>query len=210
MTLDHKPNLHFNFENIFKVDQSEKSILGIGGGGTVELIRHKSDPTQLFALKTIPILKGGISIRIESELRLHKAMDHPQIVRLLGSQFRKNEVLIFLEYVPGGDLFHMLHNSNGTAPQLTFSNKLKIFIETVRAVDYMHRNGVIHRDLKLENILLTDDLGVKICDFGWAIEMDHPTRRMSESGTVEYMAPEIFQRTPQTAKVDIWALGNRF
>ena len=71
----------------------------------------------------------------------------------------------------------------------------------------MHKKGILHRDLKLENVLLDENMDVKLCDFGWSIEKNHPERRQSMCGTIEYMAPEIFQGKPQTTKIDIWALG---
>ena len=132
-------------------------------------------------------------------------MDHPNIIKIFGSEFRGEEVFIFLEYASQGDLYSALFNTG--RPPISLRKKIRIFIQCVQALGYMHDQGILHRDLKLENILLTNNYDVRLCDFGWAIEEKHPSRRRSMCGTVEYMAPEVFQRKPHTSKIDIWALG---
>jgi aurora kinase len=199
------PNLFFSLKTTYKTDSSGRKTLGEGGGGRVDLIRHKRDPSQLFALKTIPLLEGGNHDRVRSEIDLHKSMNHPNIIRVFDSQYEQDTVYLFMEYADKGDLFKALHFPAHSGLDLRM--KMKIFVECVRGVGYMHSKGILHRDLKLENILLKGDYDVKLCDFGWAVESDNPMRRRSMCGTVEYMAPEVFNKDLHTPKVDIWALG---
>lgn len=71
----------------------------------------------------------------------------------------------------------------------------------------MHKKNIIHRDIKPENILLDKDLNVKLGDFGWSCYYSKINLRKSFSGTMEYMAPEIYLKKAQSFSVDIWALG---
>lgn len=209
MALELTPSLRFTRDNVLKVPDSHGGLLGEGGGGTVHLVRHKSAPSKLFAMKTIRLVEGGVPVRVLDELRLHGSMRHPNIAQFLGSEFCARKIFVFLEFVDGGDLFQAVHHPNASRPPLSLGQKVRVFVQCLRAVAHMHSKGVLHRDLKLENVLLTRGLEVKICDFGWAIEAQHPSRRKSECGTVEYMAPEVFDPSPHSAKVDVWALGRR-
>lgn len=201
-------DLFFSTQTINRSNASKRKTLGEGGGGKVDLIQHKLDPSRLFAMKTISLEDNAETFRINSEIKVHRQMRHPNIIKIYGSEFTKKQVFIFLEYAPKGDLYAMIHDSPNSP--LSFKNKIKIFIQILQATEYIHKMGFLHRDLKLENILLTDNLDARLCDFGWAVEKNHPKRRKSICGTVEYMAPEVFQRRPHTLKVDVWALGNCF
>jgi len=84
----------------------------------------------------------------------------------------------------------------------------KYFIETASAILFLHTNDLIHRDLKPENILLDENNNVKLCDFGWCVELkEDDAPRKTFCGTYEYMAPEIVKETPYDKSVDIWSLG---
>lgn len=200
-------DLFFSTKTINRSTASKRKTLGEGVGGKVDLIHHKLDPSRLFAMKTISLVDNAETFRIDCEIKVHQQMDHPNIIKIYGSEFTREQVFIFLEYASKGDLYGKIHNTS--SPPLSFQNKIKIFIQTLQATEYMHKKGFLHRDLKLENILLTENLDARLCDFGWAVEKHHPKRRKSMCGTVEYMAPEVFQRKPHTIKVDVWALGIR-
>lgn len=75
-------------------------------------------------------------------------------------------------------------------------------------MEYLHSNKILHRDLKLGNILLVDDDTIKICDFGLAVQLkDLTEERDTLCGTPNYISPEILNRTPYSIKVDYWAFG---
>ena len=202
-------NMKFTLETVRNAKKSGKTRLGEGGFGEVQLIHHISDPKKLYAMKRLNFSKNSKLFRLLDEIKLHKSLNHPHIIRLYGSQFLQKEVLIFMEYASRGDLFKILRDKDTSQPKLTFRQKIKIFIQCVQAIEYMHSQGIIHRDLKPENVLIAENFDVKLCDFGWAIAMDVPRRRRSICGTIEYMAPEITHQQLQTEKIDIWALGKR-
>ena len=72
-------------------------------------------------------------------------------------------------------------------------------------MNYLHENNLIHRDLKLENILLDENLNPKLCDFGWSTITDEQWSTFC--GTLEYIAPEMFENQKYSFSVDIWGLG---
>ena len=204
MSLPFSSKYQYVIENF---QMTQRPTIGSGGCGKVNLVYPKNNPNKMYAMKTIQYSTNANKRGILDEINLHKSLNHPNIVKLFGSQILKNKTHIFLEYVSGGDLFSLLHCKKREYFLLTFKQKIKIFFECVLAVSHMHKMGMIHRDLKPENILLTEDYTVKLCDFGWAVRLLNDERRRSVCGTVEYMAPEIYLAEIQTEKTDIWALG---
>jgi serine/threonine protein kinase len=110
-------------------------------------------------------------------------------------------VYLFLEYIPGGDVFNLLRNVG------TFSIPLTRFYAAQIAVtfDYLHRKNIIFRDLKPENILINTDGYLKLTDFGFAKKVDGKTYTVC--GTPGYMAPEILLSKGHSKSVDWWTLG---
>ena len=187
-------------------NKNGRPTLGTGGCGKVDLVCLKSNKSQLFAMKTVKVYDNNNMDVILDEIRLHKSLKHPNIIKIYGSDFLNGNVHIFLEYAKKGDLFSALYE-NKNKKGLLLKDKLRIFYECVEAIGYLHSQDILHRDLKPENILLNENLKVKLCDFGWAVQLATNQRRKSLCGTVEYMAPEVYRGKTQTEKTDIWALG---
>jgi serine/threonine protein kinase len=82
----------------------------------------------------------------------------------------------------------------------------KYFIQVTAAVQFLHSIGLAHRDIKPENILLDEDRNVKLCDFGWCVDVSKG-ERMTFCGTYEYMAPEIVDEKYYDYSIDVWSLG---
>ena len=82
-----------------------------------------------------------------------------------------------------------------------------MFVQLCRVIRFLHQRNIIHRDIKLENILLEGKTTPKICDFGWSRVLRDNEQRQTFCGTFEYMAPEIFENEEYGKQVDIWSLG---
>ncbi|PLW36398.1 hypothetical protein PCASD_13715 [Puccinia coronata f. sp. avenae] len=125
---------------------------------------------------------------------------------------RKARVLIISEFVPKGNLRSYLNSrSTMTNPQpLTWRLRVSFAIDIARAVAYLHERKCLHRDLKLDNCLLTENFRVKLCDFGLArFEARNPeeVRQLSFCGTDGYMSPEILRGLPFDLSTDVYSLG---
>eukprot|EP00232_Nephroselmis_pyriformis_P009064 CAMPEP_0182894726 /NCGR_PEP_ID=MMETSP0034_2-20130328/25249_1 /TAXON_ID=156128 /ORGANISM="Nephroselmis pyriformis, Strain CCMP717" /LENGTH=566 /DNA_ID=CAMNT_0025028517 /DNA_START=278 /DNA_END=1974 /DNA_ORIENTATION=- len=148
------------------------------------------------------------------EIAVLKKLRHPNLLQLyevindVGSHY----VALVLEYLPGGSLGDYVKKS---APRGLPEEECRgYFRDVARGLQYLHFQHVVHRDIKLDNLLLTDDARVKICDFGRAHVSD-PSQHddfdlSSEAGTPAFMAPELF--TPEVwpfdgRAADIWAMG---
>ncbi|KAF9366208.1 CBL-interacting serine/threonine-protein kinase 24 [Mortierella sp. NVP85] len=152
----------------------------------------------------------GISVRRESDLL--KSIQHPNIVGFREVVETSTQMCIVLDYASGGELFEFVAKKR---PQATEQDIQYIFAQIVDAVDYLHQNNIVHRDLKLENVLLEPRAGaplrptVKLTDFGLAkvIEQDAPLLT-TRCGSEDYAAPEIILGQPYDGReADIWSLG---
>jgi len=128
------------------------------------------------------------------------------------SSAKDARVLIISEYVPKGNLRNYLNSRlNSTNPQpVTWRLRVSFAIDIARAVAYLHERKCLHRDLKLDNCLLTENFRVKLCDFGLArFEARTPeeVRQLSFCGTDGYMSPEILRGLPFDLSTDVYSLG---
>jgi len=107
-----------------------------------------------------------------------------------------------MEYANSGSLFSLIKKRKNFDEKKAFH----YFIQTAGAVLFLHENNLVHRDLKPENILVDENNNIKLCDFGWCVEMSMGNR-VTFCGTYEYMAPEIIKEKPYNQGIDVWSLG---
>lgn len=112
--------------------------------------------------------------------------------------------MILLEYAELGDLFKFYKHLR----KFNHFQMLTMFYKIVQSIHYLHSLSMVHRDIKPENIMINKKCQPKLGDFGTAGDMSKIHQTFC--GTYEYMAPEVYLRSPQTQKVDIWALGILF
>ena len=136
------------------------------------------------------------------EINIHCKLLHENIVRLYSNHEDDTHFYLIMEYVSKGTLYQMIKINNGLEEKQAF----KYFIQVVAAVNFLHENNLIHRDLKPENLLLDENDCVKLCDFGWCVELNIGNR-VTFCGTFEYMAPELIKELPYNHAIDVWSLG---
>ncbi|KAL9601008.1 MAG: hypothetical protein Q9219_002830 [cf. Caloplaca sp. 3 TL-2023] len=146
---------------------------------------------------------------LDQEIDTMQHLEHPNIVQYLGCERKEYSISIFLEYISGGSVGSCLRK-HGKFEQSLVSSLTR---QTLAGLAYLHQEGVLHRDLKADNILLDVDGTCKISDFGISKKSDdiygNDTSNNSMQGSVFWMAPEVVrsQSTGYSAKVDIWSLG---
>jgi serine/threonine protein kinase len=181
--------------------------IGNGAFGKVNLAVHRLTGIQV-AIKTIErnfIRDEKTRRKIFQEVFIMKKIRHRNVIRLLEVFECNKNVMIVLEYAGGGDLLHIL-KSRG---KLSEEEGKGIFFQVVEAVKSVHKSGVIHRDIKLDNILLNSDYTeIKLCDFGVSRFAKQGERYTEQCGTPAYLAPEIIANEGyEPFYVDIWSMG---
>ncbi|CAI4054707.1 hypothetical protein SKDZ_02G0050 [Saccharomyces kudriavzevii ZP591] len=183
-------------------------VLGKGNFGKVILSKSKNT-NRLCAIKVLK--KDNIiqnhdieSARAEKKVfLLATKTKHPFLTNLYCSFQTENRIYFAMEFIGGGDLMWHVQNQRLSVRRAKF-----YAAEVLLALKYFHDNGVIYRDLKLENILLTPEGHIKIADYGLCKdEMWYGHRTSTFCGTPEFMAPEILKEQEYTKAVDWWAFG---
>nr|XP_048295142.1 inhibitor of nuclear factor kappa-B kinase subunit alpha isoform X1 [Myodes glareolus] len=188
--------------------------LGTGGFGNVCLYQHRELDIKI-AIKSCRLeLSTKNRERWCLEIQMMKKLDHANIVKACDVpeelNFLINDVpLLAMEYCSGGDLRKLLNKPENCCG-LKESQILSLLSDIGSGIRYLHENKIIHRDLKPENIVLQDVGGKilhKIIDLGYAKDVDQGSLCTSFVGTLQYLAPELFENKPYTATVDYWSFG---
>lgn len=198
------------FTNGFGDKISRTYIKGkcIGKGGFAKCYEFTNlESGRLMAAKIIPkenIKKKRQKQKLDSEIKIHKSLRHPNVVRF-EHVFEDNEnIYILLELCKNETLNEFLKRRK----RLTEFEVRFYLKQMASALSYIQDQLVIHRDLKLGNLFLSDKLEIKVGDFGLAAKLlDQGERRNTVCGTPNYIAPEILEQKGHSFEVDIWSLG---
>lgn len=199
-------------------------LLGRGASAEVYLIRHRQTKEE-YACKIVKKTNSSMNDArtMKTETTIMKKLQDKHLLRMHELYETEDTIWMILDYAEGGDMMHAL----ASLPNYSERSVAKIFKQMLLGVKYLHSEGIVHRDLKLDNILYTkeeegeseeSEIQVKIADFGLSALTS--VKRTSENskkvksmkslkemwGTTEYFAPEVYERA-YGSQADIWALG---
>ena len=205
----HRPPINhtYSLDNFEYLTDSNKELITIGKGGygKLYLARNKIDNKE-YAIKYVSKKKMqsvGVDFSIiKREIDIHIRITHPRIIKLLSYLEDRHNFYLALEYAPNGTLYQLIQYKKGMCESEAFY----YFIQVASAIHFLHINGYAHRDIKPENILLDANGGIKLCDFGWCVNVAKG-ERTTFCGTYEYMAPEMINDEFYDTGIDIWSLG---
>lgn len=192
-----------------KINDRYEIIKTIGEGGMANVYLAKD--TILDRDVAIKVLRGDLASdekfvrRFQREALSASSLSHPNIVEIYDVGEDDGNYYIVMEYVPGKNLKQVLKKRGN----LTVSEVIDIMLQITSAMGLAHDSLIIHRDLKPQNILMMDDGGVKITDFGIAMALNSTqlTQTNSVMGSVHYLPPEQANGKGSTVKSDIYSLG---
>lgn len=181
-------------------------LLGqIGTGATGSVYTAVDIKTsEKVAIKMIDIRKQVKKVLILTEISVMKNKKHPNVVNYYDSYLvDENQLWVIMEFMQFGPLTDLV-----TALVLREGQIAVIVRETLKAIEFLHSNRIIHRDIKSDNILLDQDGQVKVIDFGFCAQLDHmDEKRRTFAGSPYWLSPEIITRKAYDTKTDIWSLG---
>jgi len=186
-------------------------LLGEGGMGVV----YKARDTRLGRLVALKCLPPGLAshperiARFRQEAKTISSLNHPHIATLLDVVESGSSEFLVLEYIPGGTLAKKLAGLRSGRRQLPVTEIAAIGTQIADALAYAHGHGVIHRDVKAENVMIAEDGSAKVTDFGLSRlrGTEHLTRSGDAVGTAGYMSPEQLRGEDSTPQSDIFSFG---
>ncbi|KAJ3698997.1 hypothetical protein LUZ61_002702 [Rhynchospora tenuis] len=208
-----KEPLNITLSQIYKITQNFSKDHMIGEGGFGSVYKAELSNGQIVAIKRAKKEKfGALRSEFRNEVALLTQIEHKNLVQLLGYIDEANEQLIITEYVPNGTLREHLDGTRGGI--LKFSQRLGIAIDIAHGLTYLHNYAekpIIHRDVKSSNIMLTNTLGAKVADFGFA--RTGPTKEGQShvstniKGTAGYVDPDYLRTFHLSPKSDVFSFG---
>ncbi|KAD7478586.1 hypothetical protein E3N88_01722 [Mikania micrantha] len=209
-TTDFEGAIHYSYKDLQLATNnfSEENILGKGGFG--EVFKGVLEDNQVVAVKKLKIQNTGVKDEFENEVKLISNVHHRNLLSLLGWSMEGSYLLLVLEYMANGSLDRFLWGSKkGT---LNWNQRYEIIFGIARGLAHLHNEfhvKIVHRDIKSNNILLTDDFKPKIADFGLARFQPEDQSHVSTkfAGTLGYTAPEYALHGFLSEKVDTYSFG---
>ncbi|KFQ32815.1 Serine/threonine-protein kinase PAK 7, partial [Mesitornis unicolor] len=176
--------------------------IGEGSTGIVCIATEKHTGKQV-AVKKMDLRKQQRRELLFNEVVIMRDYHHENVVDMYNSYLVGDELWVVMEFLEGGALTDIVTHTRMNEEQIA-----TVCLSVLRALSYLHNQGVIHRDIKSDSILLTSDGRIKLSDFGFCAQVSKEVpRRKSLVGTPYWMAPEVISRLPYGTEVDVWSLG---
>uniref|UniRef100_A0A3Q2YDI7 non-specific serine/threonine protein kinase n=1 Tax=Hippocampus comes TaxID=109280 RepID=A0A3Q2YDI7_HIPCM len=176
--------------------------IGEGSTGIVCIATVKTTG-KLVAVKKMDLRKQQRRELLFNEVVIMRDYHHENVVEMYNSYLVGDELWVVMEFLEGGALTDIVTHTRMNEEQIA-----TVCLSVLKALSVLHTQGVIHRDIKSDSILLTHDGRVKLSDFGFCAQVSKDVqRRKSLVGTPYWMAPELISRLPYGPEVDIWSLG---
>ena len=177
--------------------------IGVGSFSHVDLCFHV--PTKKYCVLKVQAKQRIIELNqtehVTSEVEILRLVQHPNVVKLIGTFQDSRNVYMMLEFISGGEVFSHLRTMTCFDPDVTRFYAAEILL----VFQNLHSHGVIYRDLKPENLVFSSDGHIKFIDFGFAKRITDRTYTLC--GTPEYLAPEIIRGEGASFSSDWWAFG---
>lgn len=216
-----KPNEIPKFSDVLSIQSNPEDLftlldlIGRGAYGKVYKAIHKST-LQIFAVKIVDYTKDGLNNKNNINFQYNSLQEEASLMRLsqkndnilkyYGSYYsrKSNTIWLILEYCSCGSLIDLMESID----RLYTEEEIATFIEMVlKGLIFLHDLNIIHRDIKCQNLLLTEDGCVKIADFGVGIKLTDEQYRHSKKGSPYWMSPQVASQQDYDIKTDIWSLG---
>ncbi|XP_050259501.1 serine/threonine-protein kinase STY46-like isoform X8 [Quercus robur] len=135
-----------------------------------------------------------------AQVFIMRKVRHKNVVQFIGT--KPPSLCIITEYMPGGSVYDFLHKQKGV---FKLPSLIRVAIDVSKGMDYLHKNNIIHRDLKAANLLMDENEVVKVADFGVARVKTQSGVMTAETGTYRWMAPEVIEHKPYDHKADVFS-----
>ncbi|KAA6394102.1 MAG: putative NEK protein kinase [Streblomastix strix] len=181
---------------------------GKGGFGKAYIVK-KRGANRKYVIKQMQYKKESEEQQIQHEIEIHKNLHSPFIVDFVES-FQTDDDMwnIVMEFCEGGDLDDFLEDLKEMGAELDEDRAWDLLSQMVMAIDYLHQNKILHRDLKPKNVFLSSTFDVRLGDFGISRVMkDGEEYARTQTGSLAYMCPELLTKAKFNEKGDVWGIG---
>uniref|UniRef100_A0A8C2I8I4 polo kinase n=1 Tax=Cyprinus carpio TaxID=7962 RepID=A0A8C2I8I4_CYPCA len=173
----------------------------------MKMMLHYLANNKMYAVKVIPqsrVSKPHQRGKIINEIELHKSLQHKHVVKFSHHFEDQDNIYIFLELCSRKSLAHIWKARHTlTDPEVRYYLK-----QIISALKYLHNKGILHRDLKLGNFFVNENMDLRLGDFGLAAKLETvEQRKKTICGTPNYLAPEVLNRQGHGTESDVWSLG---
>jgi len=189
---------------IFNIEYKDlENVQQIGGGNFGQVSRGTYFGTEVAIKQLLDVDDKDMHKYIEREMATLRDMRHPNVVQFMGLSRNVTDVYIVTEYIPGGDLRKLLKDET---KEISWLLRARIATDVAYAMTFLHSKGLIHRDLKSNNLLVAENGRIKVCDFGFSRKVNKG-EIMTLCGTDEWMAPEVMCGDKYDEKADVFSYG---